>query len=59
MQSDWQPSCSIELLRLRAHVLAEIRGYFLARAVIEVETPLLSHSSGTDPQLDFFTSDYC
>ena len=59
MQPDWQPSCSIELLRLRAHVLAEIRSFFLARAVLEVETPLLSHSSGTDPQLDFFTSDYC
>ena len=59
MQSDWQPSCSIELLRLRAQLLAEIRGFFSARAVLEVETPLLSYSSGTDPQLDFFTSDYC
>ena len=59
MPPDWQPSCSIELLRLRAQVLTEIRGFFLARAVIEVETPLLSYSSGTDPQLDFFTSDYC
>ena len=59
MQSDWQASCSIELLHLRAQVLAEIRGFFLARAVLEVETPILSHSSGTDPQLDFFTADYC
>jgi lysyl-tRNA synthetase class 2 len=59
MQANWQPSCSIELLYLRAQLLAEIRGFFLARAVLEVETPILSHSSGTDPQLDFFTSDYC
>jgi elongation factor P--beta-lysine ligase len=29
-------------------------GFFSARAVLEVETPLLSYSSGTDPQLDFF-----
>ena len=59
MQANWQPSCSIELLHLRARLLAEIRGFFLARSVLEVETPILSHSSGTDPQLDFFTSDYC
>jgi len=56
---DWQPNCSIELLHLRAQVLAEIRSFFLARSVIEVETPILSYSSGTDPQLDFFTADYC
>ena len=49
----------MELLRLRAQVLADIRRFFSARAVLEVETPLLSLSSGTDPQLDFFTTDYC
>ena len=47
------------MLRLRAQVLGDIRRFFLDRAVLEVETPLLSHSSGTDPQLDFFTTDYC
>jgi lysyl-tRNA synthetase class 2 len=57
--NEWQPTCSIELLRLRARVLADIRQFFLARAVLEVETPLLGYSSGTDPQLDFFTTDYC
>ena len=49
----------MELVRLRAQVLADIRRFFSARAVLEVETPLLSLSSGTDPQLDFFTTDYC
>jgi len=57
--NDWQPTCSIEILRLRARVLADIRLFFSERAVLEVETPLLSYSSGTDPQLDFFTTDYC
>jgi lysyl-tRNA synthetase class 2 len=57
--ADWQPTCSIELLRLRAKVLGDIRRFFSARAVLEVETPVLSYSSGTDPQLDFFTTDYC
>lgn len=37
----------------------EIRSFFLARDVLEVETPLLSHGIGTDPQLAFFTTDYC
>lgn len=40
-------------------MLYEIRSFFLARAVLEVETPLLSHSVGTDPQLAFFTTEYC
>jgi lysyl-tRNA synthetase class 2 len=55
----WRPTCSLEALRLRAQILDEIRRFFAARAVLEVETPLLSHGSGTDPQLDFFTADYC
>ena len=59
MLNEWQPTCSIEILRLRAQVLAEIRQFFSARAVLEVETPILGYSCGTDPQLDFFTTDYC
>lgn len=54
----WQPSCSIELLQLRARMLSNIRVFFAERNVLEVETPLLSHASGTDAQLDFFTSIY-
>jgi len=57
--NDWQPVCSIEILRLRAQVFDDIRRFFSARGVLEVETPLLGHGSGTDPQLDFFTTDYC
>ena len=48
----------MEMLRFRAQVFDDIRRFFSARAVLEVETPLLSYSSGTDPQLDFFTTDY-
>ena len=51
-------SCSIELLQLRARMLQRIRVFFAERNVLEVETPLLSHASGTDPQLAFFTSNY-
>lgn len=58
MLGDWQPTCSIELLRLRAKVLENIRQFFSARAVLEVETPLLGNSCGTDPELDFFSTEY-
>jgi lysyl-tRNA synthetase class 2 len=56
---DWRPTCAIELLYLRAQMLAQIRLFFAERSVLEVETPLLSHSIGTDPQLEFFTTEYC
>lgn len=49
--SDWQPSASIEMLRLRAALLRHVRTFFDARGVLEVETPLLSRAAITDPNL--------
>lgn len=40
-------------------MLADIRQFFAGKSVLEVETPLLSHAVGTDPQLEFFTTEYC
>jgi lysyl-tRNA synthetase class 2 len=56
--NDWQPSCILERLHQRAKLLQAVRHFFMERGVLEVETPLLSHSSGTDPQLDFFTTEF-
>jgi lysyl-tRNA synthetase class 2 len=39
-------------------MLSNIRAFFSNKAVLEVETPLLSHTIGTDPQLAFFTTNY-
>jgi lysyl-tRNA synthetase class 2 len=58
MQEVWQPSCSVAMLQLRARVLTNIRAFFLNKAVLEVETPLLSRTIGTDPSVAFFATDY-
>lgn len=47
----WQPSATLATLRARAELLSNIRSFFAEREVLEVETPLLGHSAGTDPQL--------
>ncbi len=58
MESQWKPACDLKYLRLRAQMLEAIRFFFNRRAVLEVETPLLCQATGTDPQLDFFSSYY-
>lgn len=45
----WQPSSSLENLKARAKIISQIRNFFAARNVLEVETPLLSHATVTDP----------
>ncbi len=52
---DWQPSASIEALRARAYIIHLIRKFFAAHEVMEVETPLLAHSSATDAVIHSFT----
>tara|TARA_R110000744_G_scaffold71409_3_gene143929 strand:- start:5108 stop:6067 length:960 start_codon:yes stop_codon:yes gene_type:complete len=42
----------------RANVLTKIRSFFLTRSVVEVETPIFSHSTVTDAHLDAFTTQY-
>ena len=53
----WQPSSSPANLRFRAQLLANIRQFFAEREVMEVETPLLCQGIGTDPHLDFFSTE--
>ena len=54
----WQSKASNEILLERALMLKNIRAFFDARDVIEVETPLLSHYSTTDPHLDSLQSHF-
>jgi elongation factor P--(R)-beta-lysine ligase len=52
---DWRPAASIDVLKMRALILARIREFFRRRDVLEVETPALSASGATDPHLHSFT----
>ncbi|WP_150048350.1 MULTISPECIES: EF-P lysine aminoacylase EpmA [Methylomonas] len=58
MTEDWQPTADLSQLKSRASLLAAIRQFFAQREVMEVETPLLCHTTGTDPNLAFFRADY-
>jgi lysyl-tRNA synthetase class 2 len=48
---DWRPGASLQALRARARMLADLRAYFAAAGVLEVETPLAGPAAGTDPAL--------
>ena len=52
MDTGWRPTASIELLRVRAAWLTKIRSFFAARGVLEVDTPVLSSASITDPNIE-------
>ncbi len=54
----WQPGASIDTLKIRARLLQGIRAFFAERGVLEVETPVLSSSGITDPQLQSFRCGY-
>lgn len=54
----WQPSASLSQLHTRARLLQSIRAFFASRHVLEVDTPVLSLSANTDPQLESFRTTF-
>ncbi len=50
--SNWQPTATIDTLRLRAKLLASVRQFFEMRDVLEVDVPVLSDTGVTDLHID-------
>jgi lysyl-tRNA synthetase class 2 len=48
----------MEVLRMRARLLARIRDFFRERDVLEVDTPVLSSAATTDPAIESFQTCY-
>ncbi len=51
-QTHWQPSAPLAHLKARARLLAQLRGFFAQRQVMEVETPLLGQHTVSDPHIE-------
>lgn len=51
MRNNWQPTASKDILQKRSEIIVSIREFFHSRNYLEVETPVLSKFSVTDPYL--------
>ena len=49
---DWRPSCTLDVLAVRADMLATTRSFFAARDVLEVQTAALAAHGVTDPAIE-------
>jgi lysyl-tRNA synthetase class 2 len=47
----WQPSASWDVLQKRAQLITRLRQFFVERGILEVETPVLSAATVTDPHV--------
>ena len=56
--TDWQPTATVEALRLRAAFNRLAREFFHARGVLEVETPVLSLAGNTEPNIASFSLEF-
>lgn len=50
-EQTWRPACTLAALHARATMLQEIRAFFEARGVMEVETPIMARHGVTDVHL--------
>lgn len=47
-----EPTAAVVMLRKRAEFIRQVREFFVARDVLEVDTPLISYTSVTDPYIE-------
>ena len=56
-ETTWRPTASREAIEARARLLADIRAFFAARNVLEVETPIMSRAGNPDPHIQGVRTD--
>lgn len=54
---DWRPTATPQTIRARARIYQKIRAFFAASDCLEVDTPLLSASTNTDPHIESIVAD--
>ena len=54
MQQRWRPSAVAATLKARAELYGSVRAFFMARGVLEVETPILSAHATVDRHIESF-----
>lgn len=52
----WRPSAALETIKARAELNGSVRAFFVARDVLEVETPILSAHATVDKFIDSFST---
>ncbi len=53
---NWQPSATLATLKARAELFSSIRAFFVARKVLEVDTPILSAHATVDRHIESYST---
>ena len=54
--NEWQPSASLEMLKIKARLLSKLRAFFADKDILEVQTPILSQAGNTEPTIETFVT---
>lgn len=54
----WQPQATWQIWKQRQDLVRKIRSFFMQKQVEEVDVPVLACASGTDPHLDYFSTQF-
>jgi elongation factor P--(R)-beta-lysine ligase len=55
---DWQANAALSVHQARAQLWAQVRDFFSARGVLEVETPILAQAAAPEPSITPFVTTY-
>jgi len=54
--NEWQPTASLEMLKIKARLLSKLRAFFADKDILEVQTPILSQAGNTEPTIETFVT---